>query len=162
MAEIMHNDLEEALRLAEVGEFLYNECAYAYGDGYSEPREYGIEWQWVQSKPDEYGQGQLLAASTRWQSEQAEDGITTEATKLRAALASHTSALAERDAEIAARDALLRECYSMLAFAFNRIHGSSRTRDTELARDFAKTRGKIEKLLGRGLHRAALTDQQKG
>ena len=81
-------DLEEALRLAEVGEFLYNACAYSYGDGYTEPREYGIEWQWQQRKPDEYGQGQLLAASTKWHVDQAEDGTVTEAAKLRAALAS--------------------------------------------------------------------------
>ncbi|MFB9952081.1 hypothetical protein ACFFP0_24800 [Rhizobium puerariae] len=59
------------------------------------------------------------------------------------------SDIAALAAEVAARDALLREAYSALAFAFKRIHGSARTRDTELANDFAKTRGKIEKLLGK-------------
>ena len=79
--------VEEGLRLAEVGEYLYNECAYSYGDGRTEPREYGIEWQWQQAKPDEYGQGKLLAASTKWHAEQAADGIGTEATKLRDTIA---------------------------------------------------------------------------
>lgn len=79
--------VEEGLRLAEVGEYLYNECAYSYGDGRTEPREYGIEWQWQQAKPDEYGQGELLAASTKWHAEQAADGIGTEATKLRDTIA---------------------------------------------------------------------------
>ena len=79
-------DLEEAIRLAEVGEYLYSSQAYSYGDGYTEPREYGIDWQWQQSKPDEYGQGALLAAAVKWHEEQAEEGTTTEAMKLRAAL----------------------------------------------------------------------------
>lgn len=80
-------DLEEAIRLAEIGEFLYSH-AYSYGDGYTEPREYGIEWQWQQTEPNTYGQGALLAASTRWHEEQAEDGTVTEAAKLRSHLTS--------------------------------------------------------------------------
>lgn len=79
-----HN-LEEAIRLAEIGEYLYNR-SYSYGDGHDEPREFGIEWQWQQSKPDEFGQGALLAEAVKWHSEMAEDGIVTEATKLRSAL----------------------------------------------------------------------------
>lgn len=79
-------DLEEAIRLAEVGEYLYSSRAYSYGDGYTEPREYGIDWQWQQSKPGEYGQGRLLADAVKWHEEQAEDGTTTEAAKLRAYL----------------------------------------------------------------------------
>lgn len=78
-------DFEEALRLCEIGEYLYSACAYSYGDGYTEPREYGIEWQWQQSAPGQYGQGMLLAASTQWHEEQAADGTLTEAAKLRAA-----------------------------------------------------------------------------
>lgn len=85
VAEV-EDDLEEAVRLAEVGEYLYSR-AYSYGDGYTEPREWGIDWQWQQSKPDEYGQGQLLAESTAWHAQQNEDGAVTEATKLRARLA---------------------------------------------------------------------------
>ena len=78
-------DLEEAIRLAEIGEYLYNR-SYSYGDGYSEPREYGIEWQWQQTKPNEFGQGALLGEAVRWHKEQAEDGVITEASKLRRAL----------------------------------------------------------------------------
>lgn len=40
----------------------------------------------------------------------------------------------------------LRDAYQALAFAFNRLHGSARSRDTELCRDFGKVRGKIEKV----------------
>lgn len=80
------NSLEEAIRLAEVGEYLLNACLYIGGDGYAEPRELGIEWQWQKSAPDQYGQGMLLAAATKWHDEQAEDGIVTEARKLRAAI----------------------------------------------------------------------------
>lgn len=74
--------VEEALRLAEIGEYLYNR-SYSYGDGRTEPREYGIEWQWQQSKPDEFGEGVLLAEAVRWHGEMSEDGIVTEASKLR-------------------------------------------------------------------------------
>lgn len=78
-------DLEEAIRLAEIGEYLYNR-SYSYGDGYSEPREYGIEWQWQQTKPNEFGQGALLGEAVSWHKEQADDGVITEASKLRRAL----------------------------------------------------------------------------
>lgn len=47
---------------------------------------------------------------------------------------------------------VLREAYTALAFAFNRIHASSRTRDGELAADLAKVRGRIEKVLGPALN----------
>lgn len=82
----MREDFEEAVLLAEIGEFLYSARAYSYGNGQTEPREYGIDWQWQQSKPDEYGQGVLLAEATKWHDEQAEGGAITEARKLRAAL----------------------------------------------------------------------------
>lgn len=42
--------------------------------------------------------------------------------------------------------ATLREAYTALAFAFNRLHGSARTRDGELCSDFGKIRGRIEKI----------------
>lgn len=42
--------------------------------------------------------------------------------------------------------AALREAYTGLAFAFNRLHGSSRSRDTELCSDFGKIRARIEKV----------------
>lgn len=77
--------VEEAIRLAEIGEYLFNR-SYSYGNGYDEPREFGIEWQWQQSKPDEFGEGALLAEATKWHSDMAEDGIVTEASKLRSAL----------------------------------------------------------------------------
>lgn len=80
-------DLEEAIRLAEVGEYLFSAKAYSYGDGHTEPREYGIEWQWQQSAPNTFGQGILLAEATAWHEQMAADGIVTEASKLRAVLA---------------------------------------------------------------------------
>ena len=40
----------------------------------------------------------------------------------------------------------LRSAYTALAFAFNRLHGSARSRDTELCDDFGKVRGRIEKV----------------
>lgn len=79
-------ELEEALRLAEIGEYLYETKAFSAGNGYDEPREYSISWDWQQSKPNEYGQGVLLAEAVAWHHERAEDGIETEATKLRKAL----------------------------------------------------------------------------
>ena len=77
---------EEAVRLAEVGEYLFNACRYSGGNGYTEPREMGIDWQWQQCAPEQYGEGMLIAATTKWHDEQAEDGIVTEARKLRQAL----------------------------------------------------------------------------
>ena len=79
-------DVEEALRLAEVGEYLYDEKAFSAGNGYDEPREFSICWDWQQSKPDEYGQGVLLAEAVAWHREMAADGIETQANKLRAEL----------------------------------------------------------------------------
>lgn len=40
--------------------------------------------------------------------------------------------------------AVLRDAYVALAFAFNRLEPSARSRDGELCRDFGKVRGKIE------------------
>lgn len=40
--------------------------------------------------------------------------------------------------------AALRDAYTVLAFAFNRLHGSARSRDGELCSDMGKVRGKIE------------------
>lgn len=40
--------------------------------------------------------------------------------------------------------AALRESYIALAFAFNRLHSSGRSRDGELCSDFGKVRGRIE------------------
>lgn len=40
--------------------------------------------------------------------------------------------------------AALRESYVALAFAFNRLHSSGRSRDGELCSDFSKVRGRIE------------------
>ena len=40
--------------------------------------------------------------------------------------------------------AVLRDAYVALAFAFNRLESSARSRDGELCRDFGKVRGKIE------------------
>ena len=76
-------EVEEALRRAEIGDYLYN-CAYQYGDGQSDPREFGIEWHWQQSKPNEFGQGVLLAEAVAWHECMSEDGAETEAYKLRA------------------------------------------------------------------------------
>ena len=89
----MSTSLEEAIRLAEIGEYLYNR-AYSYGNGYDEPREFGIEWQWQQSKPNEFGQGALLAESTKWHADMAEDDIVTEASKLRSEIEKNAKALA--------------------------------------------------------------------
>ena len=40
--------------------------------------------------------------------------------------------------------ALLQQCYVTLAFAFRRLHESSRSRDGELCLDFQKVRAQIE------------------
>ena len=47
----------------------------------------------------------------------------------------------------AAMAAALREAYVALAFAFNRLHGSSRSRDGELCSDIQKTRARIERAM---------------
>jgi hypothetical protein len=83
--------VEEALRLAEVGEYLLERCAVAYGDGQLDPRELTIAWEWQQTKPGEYGRGVLLAETTAWHEAQRADGFETEAYKLRAALTSPPS-----------------------------------------------------------------------
>lgn len=109
-----HPELEEALRLAEIGEYLHNK-SYSYGDGYTEPREYGIDWQWQQSKPDEFGEGVLLAEAVKWHAEMVEDGITTEATKLRASLAA-------KGEQIAALKAALKDAETALFWAARQHH----------------------------------------
>jgi hypothetical protein len=42
----------------------------------------------------------------------------------------------------------LREAYVVLAFCFNRLHGSARARDGELCASIGKVRGKIEGAMG--------------
>lgn len=41
----------------------------------------------------------------------------------------------------------LRSAYTALAFAFRRLEGSARSRDTELCSTFLKVRAEIEKVL---------------
>lgn len=77
--------LEEALRLAEIGEYLFDR-AHRYGDGQTDPREFCISWDWQQSKPNEFGEGILLAEAVKWHEGLREDGVLSEAYKLRAAL----------------------------------------------------------------------------
>lgn len=80
-------DLEEAVRLAEIGEYLFDAKSFAAGDGYHEPRELSINWEWQQHKPDTYGEGALLAEATAWHASMAEDGVETQASRLRKMLA---------------------------------------------------------------------------
>lgn len=59
---------------------------------------------------------------------------------------SYADALALAKGTAALPDAMrtLRDAYTVLAFAFNRLHGSARSRDGELCSDIGKARGKIE------------------
>lgn len=145
MKEARDAPVEEALRLTEIGEYLYNR-SYSYGDGRTEPREYGIEWQWQQSKPDEFGEGALLAEATRWHNEMAQDGISTEASKLRSTVEALT---AERDAMRKTadanfnmalglaneRDALLSRVERLTVAVKNAAYVASIYEDEELERD---------------------------
>lgn len=53
-------------------------------------------------------------------------------------------ALAKQTAALPEAMKALREAYTALAFAFNRLHGSARSRDGQLCSDFGKIRGRIE------------------
>lgn len=71
--------------------------------------------------------------------------------RLSTALAQAESALLAADAQIAALTAdgeaargLLAKAYTVMAFAFNRIHALPKSRDTELAHDIGKVRAEIE------------------
>lgn len=79
-------DLEEAIRLAEIGEYLYDAKAFVAGDGHHEPREFSINWEWQQHKPNTFGEGALLAEATAWHNEMCETGIETQAARLRRVL----------------------------------------------------------------------------
>lgn len=57
--------------------------------------------------------------------------------------------LAKRTAALPEAMAALRDAYTALAFAFNRLHGSARSRDGELCSDFGKIRGRIEAVFGK-------------
>lgn len=48
--------------------------------------------------------------------------------------------------------AALREAYVALAFAFNRLHGSARSRDGELCDSIAKARARIERAMKEAGH----------
>ena len=54
-------------RKAALFTYLIENCSYAYGNGYDEPKEHGIEYQWQQSTPS---QPELLAtlneSAVRW------------------------------------------------------------------------------------------------
>lgn len=99
MSETKQSEFEEAIRLAEVGEYLFRNHCHVYGDGYNEPRELAIDWSWVQSMPNEYGEGVLLAEATTWHAEMAEEGTPSEASKLRESLTWRPISEADKDAE---------------------------------------------------------------
>lgn len=69
-----------------------------------------------------------------------------DALRLAAEMRAEADALALAKGTAALPDAMrtLRDAYTVLAFAFNRLHGSARSRDTELCGDIGKTRAKIE------------------
>lgn len=95
MSGAVGESLEEAMRLAEVGEYLLDARSYAYGDGRTQPFEFGIEWEWQQSTPDQtHGQGVLLAQAVAWHEELRAEGVETEAYRLRRLLGLLPPALA--------------------------------------------------------------------
>ena len=49
--------------------------------------------------------------------------------------------------EFDAMKTVLKDAYTVLAFAFNRIHSLPRSRDTELANDIGRVRKNIERVL---------------
>jgi hypothetical protein len=102
-------DLEEAIRLAEVGEYLFDAKSFVAGDGYHEPRELSINWEWQQSAPNTYGEGALLAEATAWHESLREDGIETQAARLRRLLtrpAEHSAGVAAPSGGCAGKEAL--------------------------------------------------------
>ena len=77
------------------------------------------------------------------------------------AIRPHLGAIQARAEAAEAKNAALQEAlvsaYSILSFAFRRIHSLPRSRDTELAADIGKIRAQIENVLGES--QAALGDQ---
>lgn len=61
------------------------------------------------------------------------------------ALSAQDAKVAEAEKRQAPALALLRQSYVTLAFAFRRLHESSRSRDGELCQDFQKVRAQIER-----------------
>lgn len=91
--ERLREALGAVLPFAEVGEYLTESCTYSYGDGYTQPYEYGIDWQWQQSSPDlTHGPFALQADVDAWIKDQTESAkedeveCVLESVKARAAL----------------------------------------------------------------------------
>jgi hypothetical protein len=74
--------LQGVMGAAELGDYLRERCSYSHGDRYTQPEEFGIEWHWQQSTP--------------------EDGW---ATRLRADIEAHLADAAETEEDLG--DALL-------------------------------------------------------
>lgn len=82
----MREALEGVLPDAELGAFLRDRCSSEYGDGYTQPFELTIQWDWQQSKPYTGGWGALQDDVDQWLAELREDGVETAASRARAAL----------------------------------------------------------------------------
>jgi hypothetical protein len=50
---LLTDALEGVMRAAELGDYLRERCSYSYGDRHTQPEEFGIEWHWQQSTPDD-------------------------------------------------------------------------------------------------------------
>lgn len=107
--------IEEAVRLAEIGEYLYDHQSFSAGNGYDEPREFSINWEWQQSKPHEYGQGVLLAEAAKWHDELVADGMPTVASKLRTLVTDQAELIAQRAALVEAVQGLEWACEQLAA-----------------------------------------------
>jgi len=94
---------------------------------------------WNQNSPDEtliLGPDRQIVATTLQDEEDYQQNYNTragDADLIVKAVNAHEAAFA-----------VLRDAYVALAFAFNRLESSARSRDGELCRDFGKVRGKIE------------------
>lgn len=84
--EKLEGALADVLPYAERGAYLSEKCAFEYGDGYTQPYELTISWEWQQSKPYTGGWGALRSDTEAWVSELRESEADVAVVRARSAL----------------------------------------------------------------------------
>lgn len=100
--------------------------------------------KWCDKKNRETGNDDILYFKNNWSALPGLQAYVLD--EVSAALEAAQERAVRAEAEIGTHRKTLRQCYATLAFCFNRLHQSARSRDGELCLDIGKVRAQIEVL----------------
>ena len=73
----LREGLKSVMPWAEMGFYLWDACSFTAGDGYTQPHERTIEWQWQQVMPDDHDGSSMRADVEKFLAELTEDAEAT-------------------------------------------------------------------------------------